>query len=105
MSGTSARNNRVAVASEEADRGQAECFRREIEQQVALLKERSDKLRDALATYERRGERMQVRRMQRELRSAAITRRELLNMLVAIDERFPVAAPAVSLPALRPAPG
>ena len=57
-----------------------------------LFEKRSDRLRVALANYERRGERTQVRRMQRELRSAAVTRRELLNMLTAIDERFPVAS-------------
>ncbi|KDE96950.1 hypothetical protein Y900_030430 [Mycolicibacterium aromaticivorans JS19b1 = JCM 16368] len=51
-------------------------------------------LKAALATYERRGELIQVRRIQRELRSALKTRRELIDMISALDQRFPQTASA-----------
>jgi len=79
-----------AAAAREADRCQADYFRDELHHQIELLNEQSDTLRSALAAYERRREvNQKMRRIQYELRSAAITHGKLADMLAALDQRFP----------------
>jgi hypothetical protein len=77
------------AASREADCLQAGNFSAELSNQVALLNEHSEVFKAALATYERRRELIQVRRIQRELRAALRTRRKLIDILGALDQRFP----------------
>jgi hypothetical protein len=81
--------HRHVAAAREADCRQAERFWAELSTQIDLLNEELPVFRAALAKYERRGARIQVRRIQGELRERLTTRRELLNMLSALDARFP----------------
>ena len=73
---------------EESDRAQAAYFLDELQRQVTQLDEDSARLRELLSRYERRNLRGQVARVQRELRRAALERRELLNMVTALSGRF-----------------
>lgn len=90
----SPRHQHSVAAAREADCLQAETFRADLHNEIDLLNEQSQVLKAALATYERRGELIQVRRIQRELRSALKTRRELIDMISALDQRFPQTASA-----------
>lgn len=90
----SPRHQHSVAAAREADCFQAATFRADLHNEIDLLNEQSQVLKAALATYERRGELIQVRRIQRELRSALKTRRELIDMISALDQRFPQTASA-----------
>ena len=79
-----------AGQAREADGSQADIFRAELVQQIALLDEQAEQCRAALATYVKRGSRSQVERLQRELRLCAVERRKLTNMLDALTRRFPL---------------
>jgi hypothetical protein len=72
----------------EADRWQAQYFHDEIHHEIELLNEQAAILYAALARYLQRGEHMQVRRIQQQLRLSAVERRKLTDMLAALNHRF-----------------
>jgi outer membrane protein TolC len=75
-------------AATESDRAQAAYFLREMQRQMALLEEDVAKSREQLAQYLSRNQGFQAERVQRELRQAAVQRREILDMLAALISRF-----------------
>jgi hypothetical protein len=81
-------NDTQAAVTREADRWQAQYFHDEIHHQIELLNEQAAIFHAELAKYLQRGERTQARRIQRELRLSAVERRELIDMLSALNNRF-----------------
>jgi hypothetical protein len=75
-------------AAQESDRAQAAYFLDELQRQVRQLDEDTAKLQGLMVHYQRRNLRLQVARIQRELRRAALQRREILNMASALSCRF-----------------
>ena len=76
------------AAAMEADRAQGAYYLREMQRQMALLEEDVAKLREQLAQYLSRNQSFQADRVQRELRQAAVQRREILDILAALISRF-----------------
>ncbi len=71
-----------------SDRAQAVNLLAELQRQVSLLDEDAAKQRRLLAHYQRRDQHDQVRRVQYELRQAAVERREILNLIARLSARF-----------------
>lgn len=82
-------NDSHVVATRDADRRQAAYFRVQLHGQIELLNEQTEVLKTALATFVRRGDRWQARRIQHDLRGCAVERRSIIDMLSALDKRFP----------------
>jgi hypothetical protein len=81
-------NDGRQAAAWEADHRQADSFRNELHLQTDLLAERVALYRAALATYLRRNEHNQARRMERQLRLASREHVKLCDMIQALDQRF-----------------
>ncbi|MCV7345527.1 hypothetical protein [Mycolicibacterium rhodesiae] len=76
------------AAERKADLAQADVFRVELRRQVELLNGELRGLRSELARCQMRNETTAVRRIQRELRCVTLERRDLVDMLAALDQRF-----------------
>jgi adenylosuccinate lyase len=77
------------VPPSDADHAQAGAFCVDLHKLIAQLDVRADKLRVEMGKYAAAGQAAQVRRVQRDLRSSAVERRELLDMLIAIGHSYP----------------
>lgn len=82
-----AHRSETATATD-SNRAQAAYFVREMEHQIALLEEDAAKLRVQLAQHQHRKQVMQAQRVQYELRQLALQRREILDMVAALNSRF-----------------
>jgi hypothetical protein len=71
-----------------ADRLQAEYFRDELLRELDALDRHAGKLQIRLAEHTRHNRSLAAFRVQGELRSVALTRRSVLNMLFALTNRF-----------------
>jgi hypothetical protein len=78
-----------AATSDRANHGQADYFRDELYRQIELLNEHVRKCQAKLAVNTRRGQVDQIRHMQAQHRQCVIERRKLLEMLAALNFRFP----------------
>jgi len=81
-------NASQAVASLDADRRQAEYFHDELHHQIELLNEQAEVFRAALATCLRRNELRHARHIQHELQRNALERRNIIDMISALNRRF-----------------
>ncbi|HRD11792.1 MAG TPA: hypothetical protein PLI79_08015 [Mycobacterium sp.] len=89
MSGaTSLREDRSVEG--EPDRAQASYSLPELQHQLALIDEELTTLRERLARCQRQHWTHQVKHLQQEVRQAAIQRRQILDMVTALSQRFRV---------------
>ena len=77
-----------AIAAREADRRQADYFRKKLLHHLDVLDEQSENFHQAMAMCEQRNDVYQVRRLQDGLRSAVVERRRLTEMISALEHRF-----------------
>jgi hypothetical protein len=77
------------VPPSEADRAQADIFCEELHRQIALLDEQRATFRAEMARYSSGHRLEQVKRMQRELRTTALERRKLLDLVAGLGHRYP----------------
>ncbi|WP_431240904.1 hypothetical protein ACQ86B_22470 [Mycolicibacterium aichiense] len=72
-----------------ADRSQADYFRAELERELAAVDRQIDKLQARLADHVANNRSMKTYETQGDLRTLAVTRRSVVDMLSALKFRFP----------------
>ncbi len=77
------------VPPSEADRAQADAYCAELQLRIAQIDDQTSRLRAEMSKYLVAGLSPRVRRIQGGLRSLAIERRKLIDLLIAVGHSYP----------------